>query len=92
MIICCAEYPHVQMNLVSPQFRSYSKKYWSKRNVAPSALLFYLGLSEKIDKFVHHNLFFDEDFDNHLEDIFEKDIWPENHCFMFAAQVKQIYQ
>ena len=48
LIICCAEYPHVQMNLVSPQFRSYSKKYWSKRNVAPSALLFYLGLSEKL--------------------------------------------
>ena len=86
--ICCAEYPFVQTQLINKKYRSYNSSYWSKKNVAPSALIFYLGLSEKIENLEHHNLFFDENFDEHLNDIFEKKIWPKNPLFYVCSPSK----
>ena len=86
--ICCAEYPHVQTKLLSEKYRSYSSKYWDKKNVAPSSLIFYLGFSKKIPNLEHHNLFFDEDFDTHLDEIFNKKIWPENPLFYVCCPSK----
>ena len=86
--ICCSEYPHVQMNLVDDRHRSYEASYWNSRNVAPSALIFYLGVSERIKEFEHHNLFFDADFDNHLNDIFNNDKWPSDPLFYVCCPSK----
>ena len=86
--ICCAEYPHVQMKLINSKNRSYNANYWSKRNVAPSALIFYLGFSEKIENLEHHNLFFDKDFDNHINDIFERKVWPKDPLFYICCPSK----
>ena len=87
-IICSAEYPFVQMNLLDKKHRTYKASYWSKRNIAPSALIFYLGLSEKVQNIDHHNLFFDRDFDSHLNDIFEKNIWPKEPLFYMCCPSK----
>ena len=86
--ICSAEYPFVQMNLIEEKYRSYNQKYWSAKNIAPSALIFYLGVSEKIQNLDHHNLFFDKDFDNHLDDIFKKNILPEEPLFYACCPSK----
>ena len=86
--LCCAEYPFVQNNLIEKKYRTYSKNYWSKRKVAPSALIFYLGLSEKIKDFEHHNLFFDKDFDKHLDEIFVQKKWPEDPLFYVCCPSK----
>ena len=34
------------------------------------------SIRQKIKNIEHHNLFFDKDFDKHLDDIFVKKIWP----------------
>ena len=46
IFICCAEYPFVQQKLIDKKYRSYSSEYWKKRDVAPSALIFYLGIKK----------------------------------------------
>ena len=74
--------------LLNKKYRSYSNKYWNSRKVAPSALIFYLGFSEKIENLEHHNLFFDESFDNHLDDIFIKKIWPREPLFYVCCPSK----
>ena len=84
----CAEYPFVQMELLNDKHRSYDTNYWSKRDVAPSALIFYLGLSEKVKNINHHNLFFDRSFDNHLNDIFDKKQWPKDPLFYICCPSK----
>ena len=86
--ICCAEYPFVQMNLLDEKHRTYKQNYWNKRDIAPSALIFYLGLSEKVKNIDHHNLFFDKDFDSHLDDIFNKNIWPKEPLFYLCCPSK----
>ena len=88
IFICCAEYPHVQMNLIDAKHRSYKSSYWNKKNIAPSALIFYLGLSEKIQNLEHHNLFFDQDFDRHLDEIFNQKIWPKDPLFYVCCSSK----
>ena len=86
--ISCAEYPHVQLDLINKKNNTYNKSYWSKRNVAPSSLIFYLGLNKKIKKLKHHNLFFDKDFDTHLDDIFNKKVWPKEPLFYVCCPSK----
>ena len=77
-VVGAADYHHVEQNLLPEQYRRYSKSYWDKRVMAPSSLLFYLGINKKLSGLLHHNLFFDEDFNNHADEIYEKPKWPTN--------------
>jgi phytoene desaturase len=49
--------------------------------MAPSCLLFYVGLNKKLNNLLHHNLFFDEDFDQHAEEIYTNPQWPSKPLF-----------
>ena len=49
--------------------------------MAPSSLLFYLGVNKKINKLRHHNLFFDEAFDKHAAEIYDHPQWPTKPLF-----------
>ena len=40
---------------------NYPEKYWQKKTFAPSCLIYFIGLTEKINSLNHHTLFFDED-------------------------------
>ena len=43
--------------------------------------LFYVGFDTKIPKVEHHNLFFDTNFDEHAQDIYDKPKWPSDPLF-----------
>jgi len=53
--------------------------------MAPSSLLFYLGVDGKIPGLLHHNLFFDADFEKHARDIYEEPAWPGRPLFYVCA-------
>ncbi|GGH09014.1 phytoene desaturase family protein [Pedobacter zeae] len=76
-----ADYHHIDQHLFDTPYRNYSKKYWEKRTMAPSCLLFYIGLNKKLDNVLHHNLFFDENFDQHAEEIYSHPQWPSKPLF-----------
>ena len=63
-------------------------KYWEKKSFSPSSLLFYLGVSKKLEKLEHHTLFFDEDIEKHSDDIYEQPIWPEKPLFYTCCPAK----
>jgi len=77
-VVGAADYHHVEQNLLPEKLRRYSEKYWDKRVMAPSSLLFYLGINKKLSGLLHHNLFFDEDFVKHAEEIYDTPKWPSN--------------
>ncbi len=87
-IVAGADYHHVEQHLLPKEFRSYSEKYWDKRTMAPSSLLFYLGLDKKIDGLEHHNLFFDRDFDLHAKEIYTEPAWPTDPLFYISCPSK----
>ena len=49
--------------------------------MAPSSLLFYLGVNKRLNNLRHHNLFFDEDFGRHAQEIYEQPQWPSKPLF-----------
>lgn len=57
-IISNADFYHTQINLLDPENRDYNKDYFKKIDIAPSGFIFYLGLKEKINQFIHHNFYF----------------------------------
>ena len=49
--------------------------------MAPSSLLFYLGVDTRVKNLLHHNLFFDESFNQHAKEIYDDPQWPSNPLF-----------
>ena len=80
-VIGNADYHHLEQQLLEKKDRRYSEAYWQKRTMAPSCLLFYIGLDKKLTNVLHHNLFFDQDFDQHAEEIYANPVWPTEPLF-----------
>ena len=80
-VVCAADYNHIDQKILESKFRNYSKSYWDKRVLAPSSLLFYIGLDKKVKNIQHHCLFFDKDFENHAEEIYSTPRWPSEPLF-----------
>lgn len=79
-VVSGADYHHTE-SLLPRSYRNYSEKYWNKRVMAPSALLYYVAFDRKIDRISHHTLFFDTEFSVHAEKIYDDPGWPESPLF-----------
>lgn len=85
IIIANADMHHVETELLPPESQTYKESYWNSRTMAPSALLFYVGVSKKLPQLAHHNLFLAEDWDKHFDSIFKNPSWPENPSFYLGC-------
>ena len=88
VVIAGADYHHVDTQLLNEKERNYSDKYWDSRVLAPSSLLYYVGLNKQIDGLLHHNLFFDTDFTPHAHNIYTDPKWPDNPLFYASLTSK----
>jgi phytoene desaturase len=84
-IVASADYHHVEQQLIPEKYRKYKQDYWDKRVLAPSSLLFYVGLDKKLKGLLHHTLFFDEDFSLHAKEIYEDPKWPTSPQFYVSC-------
>jgi phytoene desaturase len=84
-VIAAADYHHVEQQLLPEQYRRYTPRYWESRVMAPSSLLFYLGLNKRVEGLLHHTLFFDEDFTQHSREIYETPQWPSAPQFYVSC-------
>jgi phytoene desaturase len=87
-IISGADYQFTESRLLPQQYRTYSEDYWQKKVLAPSCLLYYIGLNKKLDNVLHHSLFFDVPFDAHANEIYTTPQWPENPLFYLSVPSK----
>lgn len=88
VVVGAADYHHIDSQLLDGRVRNYSEKYWQSRTMAPSCLIYYLGVNKRLDNLEHHNLFFDEDFGRHATEIYESPKWPEKPLFYVSAPSK----
>jgi phytoene desaturase len=88
IVVAGADYHHVEKALLPLNQQSYSDDYWANRIMAPSSLIFYLGINKRLAHLNHHNLFFDEDFEPHAREIYETPQWPANPLFYVSAPSK----
>jgi len=87
ILISGADYQHTDKKLLKSN-SNYTDKYWESRTIAPSSLLFYLGVDKKIDGLEHHNLFFDESFAKHAQEIYKDPKWPSAPLFYTCVPSK----
>jgi phytoene desaturase len=85
VIISSADYHFTETKLLPEKYRSYSEEYWDKRVMAPSCLLYYVGLNKRLAGIRHHSLFFDVDFDKHGKEIYDHPQWPTEPLFYVSA-------
>jgi phytoene desaturase len=81
IVVAGADYHHVDRHLLDPIYSNYSEEYWNQRVLAPSSLLFFLGVNKKLKNLRHHNLFFDEPLAPHADAIYKNPRWPEKPLF-----------
>ena len=87
-VVSGADYHHVEQKLLPSSFRTYNESYWQSRAMAPSSLIFYLGVNKKLKNLLHHNLFFDKDFAQHSRDIYDNPQWPTDPLFYVCCTSK----
>lgn len=80
-VISAADYQFTEKALLLPEYRTYTDTYWDSRVMAPSCLLYYVGLNRKLKTRVHHSLFFDVPFDKHGNEIYKVPQWPSAPLF-----------
>lgn len=88
VVIGGADYHHIESKLLAPRDRNYSESYWEKRVMAPSSLIYYLGIDKKLKGLLHHNLFFDTEFEPHAHTIYTDPQWPEDPLFYVSVVSK----
>lgn len=84
-VVNAMDYHHMDQQLLPTEYREYSPSYWDKRVMAPSSLLYYIGVDRRVPGLLHHNLFFDEDFGTHARVIYDTPGWPEKPLFYCCA-------
>ena len=85
-VIVASDYHHAETKWLLPEYQSYDQAYWNKRVMAPSCLLYYVGLNKKLSGIRHHALFFDTAFDTHAGEIYTNKKWPTAPMF-YASTV-----
>ncbi len=71
VVIAACDYHHAEQQLLPKAFRNYSESYWESRKMAPSCMLFYVGIQKKVPGLEHHNLFFDAPFSAHAAALYD---------------------
>ena len=84
-VIVSADYHFTETQLLKPEHRSYSDKYWQSRVMAPGCLIYYVGLNKKLQNIKHHMLFFDAPFQQHGEEIYKTKKWPDEPLFYVSV-------
>lgn len=84
-VISGADYHFTESRLLPPGYRSYSEKYWDRKVLAPSCLMYYVGLNRKLPEVPHHSLFFDVPFDRHADQIYASPQWPDEPLFYLSV-------
>ncbi len=84
IVISGADYAHTDQKLLQEN-ANYSDAYWDKRTMAPSSLLFYVGVNKKVTNLEHHNLFFDESLEEHGKTIYKDPSWPAKPLFYMSV-------
>lgn len=85
IIVGGADYHHLEQEVLDQAYRQYDSAYWESRVMAPSSLVFYLGVRGRMKNVLHHNLFFDADFGKHSHEIYTDKKWPEKPLFYLSA-------
>jgi len=87
-VVVNADYHYADTQLLEKRDRGYSRGYWARKTVSPSALLIYLGVKKKVPGLLHHTMFFDADWHGHFKQVFKTKSWVTRPLFYTCTPSK----
>lgn len=88
VVVANADYHHVQTKLLAPQWREIQERAWRRKTLSPSGLLLSLGVKGRLSGLLHHNLFFDTDWQEHFDKVFRTKVWSQEPLFYLCVPSK----
>ncbi len=88
IVISNADIHYTETQLLAAKWRSFKPNYWSKRVLAPSGFILYLGIDGKIESVTHHNLIFSQDWQKNFDQIFANPQLPTDPSFYVCVPSK----
>lgn len=88
IVVAACDYQHFDQHITPEPYRNYTPKYWNSRSMAPSCLLYYMGINAKVNDLQHHNIFFDAPFEKHAQALYTHLAWPEDPLMYMCAPSK----
>ena len=85
LVVSNADLHHTETALLPRSARDHSARYWSRRTLAPSAFILYLGLRGRLPGLIHHNLAFGQDWRKGFAQIFDTPQWPDDPSYYVCA-------
>lgn len=70
VVVSTADLHRTETELLAPDERTYSDRWWTRRNPGPGALLILLGVDGELPQLAHHTLLFAADWTANFADIF----------------------
>lgn len=89
-IVGAGDYHHIEQKLLKPENRQYTKSYWEGRKLAPSCVLYYLGLNKKSKAYSIIIYFLMLILKNMLKKFIQISNGQVIHCFMLVLLPKLI--
>ncbi len=81
IVVSNADIHHTETQLLDEPWRSFTPRYWEKRQLAPSALIVYMGIKGRADSLLHHNIVFNADWEASFAELFEGRHWPRHPSY-----------
>ncbi len=81
IVVSNADMHHTETHLLDAGQRSFPPGYWEKRQLAPSALIAYLGVDGRADSLLHHNIVFHSDWEASFAELFDGGEWPSHPSY-----------
>lgn len=81
VVVGNADYHFLETKLLEKKWQTYSDNYWNKKTLSPSGLIIYLGLDKKFAKLEHHNLYFNDSWEDGFKKVYQEPSWPENSSY-----------
>jgi len=88
IVISNADIWFTETRLLDDDSQTYGKRYWESRLLAPSAFILFLGIGEKLEPLVHHNLFFSKDWRQNFSEIYDNPRLPADPSLYVCAPSK----
>jgi phytoene desaturase len=87
-VVSAADYHFTEQQLLPEAYRNYTQEYWNSRTLAPSCLLYYVGVNKRLPKLLHHNLYFENSFEQHAHTIYTEPDWPTDPLYYVCCPSK----
>jgi 1-hydroxy-2-isopentenylcarotenoid 3,4-desaturase len=88
IVVSNGDLAHTNLDLLEQNNQDQPQAYWDKAMLAPSAYMLYLGIKGKVKGLQHHTLFFDNNWEEHFDEVFNNPVWPDKPSYYICTPSK----